>query len=186
MSADAAGGTPVADEGVAGVAEPTRIVDDSSVFADLYPGLRRFAGAIRPSHVEADDLIQEAVARTLRRRTLAELEDPGAYLRSAIVRLASNERRSWFRGRRAAERSRVVEPVDDARPSDLDDLMSLAPADRAVLYLSAVEGLSFAEVGDVVGCTEEAARTRASRARRRLRAELGAEDADDQNAEEST
>jgi DNA-directed RNA polymerase specialized sigma24 family protein len=41
-----------------------------------------------------------------------------------------------------------------------------------VLFLTEVERLPYAEVAVILGCSEDAARTRASRARRQLRAEL--------------
>jgi RNA polymerase sigma factor (sigma-70 family) len=53
--------------------------------------------------------------------------------------------------------------------ADVADLLRLAADVRAVLWLSAVEGWSYREIGELLGCTEEAARTRASRARRQLR-----------------
>jgi DNA-directed RNA polymerase specialized sigma24 family protein len=60
-------------------------------------------------------------------------------------------------------------------PSDLDDLRRLPPVERAVLYLSVVEGRSFAEIADVIGSSEQAARARSSRALKRLRVELTTE-----------
>jgi RNA polymerase sigma factor (sigma-70 family) len=151
--------------------------DDDRLFTALYPGLRRFAGAVRPAHVEPDDLVQEAVARALRRGPISGLDDPAAYLRQTIVRLASNERRSWRRGARAIGRLRSSGEASDPMPSDLAELQRLPPLDRAVLFLTAVEGLPIAEVAALVGCSEQATRARVSRARRRLRAELEDDDA---------
>jgi DNA-directed RNA polymerase specialized sigma24 family protein len=47
---------------------------------------------------------------------------------------------------------------------------------RALLYLAVVERWTYAEIGGLLGCTEEAARTRAARARRQLRMRLENED----------
>src|SRR5207244_12034940 len=94
-------------------------------------------------------------------------------LRQAIVNLASNRRRSLARGRSALlqlgnrEDGKVPEYV-----SDLSDLLRLQPADRALLFLVEVEGRQYAEAASLLGMTEEAARTRAGRARRRLRLQL--------------
>jgi RNA polymerase sigma-70 factor (ECF subfamily) len=60
----------------------------------------------------------------------------------------------------------------DQYPSDLADLLRLAPADRAILYLHDVEGFDFEEVARLVGMTAGRVRMRASRARSRLRALL--------------
>jgi RNA polymerase sigma-70 factor (ECF subfamily) len=66
----------------------------------------------------------------------------------------------------------VSRPAVDAYPSDLADLLRLTPKERAVLYLTEVEGYRYAEVGRMLGCSEAAARKRAGRARRRLYAAL--------------
>jgi DNA-directed RNA polymerase specialized sigma24 family protein len=150
--------------------------DDGSLFAELYPGLRRFAAVVRPAEVDPDDLVQDALARTLAVRRLSECDDAGAYLRTAILRLAANHRRSLGRRRRALARLHAEEGETARYPSDLDDLRRLSPVERAVLYLSVVERRSFAEIGALIGTSEQAARARSSRALKRLRVELTRED----------
>lgn len=146
---------------------------DAALFRRLYPSLRQFAAVTGSVDVEPDDLVQEAVARTLRSHRLVDLDDPGAYLRRAIVNLAANRRRSMARWRRAVARlDRVEEGQSPDYASDLADLLRLAPKARALLFMVEVEGHSYADAADVLGITEEAARTRAARARRRLRADL--------------
>jgi RNA polymerase sigma factor (sigma-70 family) len=147
---------------------------DDEVFASLYPSLRRLAAVVRPAEVDADDLVQEALVRALSVGPLSALENPGAYLRTAIVRIASNDRRRMARMRRALLKvAPLVEVSETATyPSALDDLRQMNARDRAVLFLSVVEGRSYREIASVVGCSEQAARARASRALRRLRASL--------------
>src|SRR5690349_8828107 len=86
-------------------------VDDAGLFATLYPSLRAFAAVTGSVDVEPDDLVQEAVARTLRNHHLVDLDDAGAYLRRAIVNLAANRRRSMARYRLAFAR---LDRVDEA------------------------------------------------------------------------
>jgi RNA polymerase sigma-70 factor, ECF subfamily len=151
-------------------------VGDDALFAAIYPGLRRFAAATGPMEVDPDDLVQEAVARTLRRHHLSDLDEPAAYLRRVIVNLASNHRRGLARWRAALPR--LGREDDGPAPhytSDLADLLRLAPETRAVLYLVEVEGSSYAEAAAALGTTEEAARARAMRGRRQLRMELEGE-----------
>lgn len=145
---------------------------DAVLFARLYPSLRRFAAVAGPTDVEPDDLVQEAVARAIRIRPLTALDDPAAYLRRTILNLAKNRRRGLARAR--AARQRVgTEPATEAEyASDLADLQRLDPLARAVLFLVEVEGWTYAAVGGQLGITEEAARARASRARRRLRVQM--------------
>lgn len=56
----------------------------------------------------------------------------------------------------------------------LDAMARLRPIDREVLLLSAWEGLSHAEIGDLVGCSPHAVDQRLHRAVRRLGRELAA------------
>lgn len=148
-------------------------MNEDACFAAVYPSLRRLASVVRPMDVDADDLVQEAVMRALEIRPLDEFDDLAAYLRTAIVNIARNQYRSRDRRQRiAARQPRPVDGVADVYPSDLDELRRIKPDDRAVLYLSLVEGDTFAEIGATVGCSEEAARARASRATRKLRVEL--------------
>jgi RNA polymerase sigma-70 factor (ECF subfamily) len=150
--------------------------DDEEVFAALYPRLRRLAAVAAPIEVDPDDLVQDALVRVLRRGSLAALDDPGAYLSKVIVNLASNSRRGLGRRRRAWARHGAGSPDESpSYPSDLAELERLSADERALLFLVDVEGWSFADAAAALGCTESAARQRASRARRQLRLDLGGE-----------
>ncbi|MBT8192418.1 MAG: sigma-70 family RNA polymerase sigma factor [Acidimicrobiia bacterium] len=150
--------------------------EEAQLFRDLYPSLRRFAAVVGPLEVEPDDLVQEAVVRVLRRERLMDLDHPAAYLRKTILNLASNHRRRLARQRIALTRYRAgTESTGDSYPSDLTDLVRLPAEERAVLYLTEVEGYRYAEVGQMLGCSEAAARKRALRGRRRLYAAFGGE-----------
>jgi RNA polymerase sigma-70 factor (ECF subfamily) len=138
-------------------------------FAALYPGLRRFAAIVGPYEVDPDDLVQEALVRTLERGGFDNIDDPAAYLRTVIVRLASNERRSLGRRRRAVRRLAASSPSETPASDDLSALLALSPEDRALLYLTIIEGRSYRDASSILVASEEALRARASRALRRLR-----------------
>jgi RNA polymerase sigma-70 factor (ECF subfamily) len=151
-------------------------MSDDDVFRPLYPRMRRFAAVAAPPDVEPEDLLQEALLATLRRHHLVDLDNPETYLRRVMLNLASNHRRRWH-SRWKAERLLAASSPEPAEsyPSDLSELMWLSPRQRAVLYLSEVEGYSFAEIAELVGCSAAAARMSASRGRRRLRTALNVE-----------
>jgi RNA polymerase sigma factor (sigma-70 family) len=157
-------------------------MDDDRLFAELAGDLRRLARAVRPPDVDADDLVQEALVRALRRGPLSDLDQPAAYLARAVVNLARDHRRSVGRQRRLAPLvTRSASTSEDDYPSDLADLLRVDPGDRAVLWLRVVEGHSHGEVAAILGITAGAARTRLSRALARLRVaatELEEADAD--------
>jgi len=94
-----------------------------------------------------------------------------------MVNLAANRRRQLGSRRWLLGRWNVQSPIAtvDGYPSDLADLATLPGDQRATLYLAEVEGFSYNEVGEMMGCTASAARMRAMRARRRLRSALDAE-----------
>ena len=154
--------------------------EDGVIFAALYPGLRRFAAVVGwPDH-EPDDLVQEAVARALRHGPISSLENPGAYLRTSVVRLVSNRSRGRRR-RGVVHRSLVAGEVAggfDSYPSDLDELRRLDAQDSAVLFLAVIERRPFTEIATLLGITEPAARKRSSRALARLRHQLPTPEAD--------
>lgn len=151
-------------------------MDTVDNFAEIYPRLRAFAAVVGPVEDEPDDLVQEAVEKMLRRRARTEILNPEAYLRQTIVNLASNRRRSLGRRRRARSRMRAKGYVADTYPSDVHDLMALPVEVRAVMWMVDVEGAPFSEAAAALGCSEDAARARASRGRARLRSELTAEE----------
>jgi RNA polymerase sigma-70 factor (ECF subfamily) len=95
-------------------------------------------------------------------------------------RVLANHQRGIRRRTRLAERLRdelrrqlPSPPASDRRVLDL--LAEMADADRELLMLVAMEGLSPSEAARVLGISTMAARTRLHRARRRLRAQLAAE-----------
>lgn len=143
--------------------------DDQQLIRDLYPALRRIAAVAGPVDVDPDDLVQEALMRTLRRHRLADLDHPLAYLRTAIVNLASNQRRSAARRRRAYARHGADDVFDQSYPSDVFELLALPPRQRALLYLVEVDGLPYDEAAAQLGMTTIGARKAASRAREKLR-----------------
>lgn len=142
---------------------------DARLITELYPTLRRFAAVVAPWGDDPDDVLHSAVLGVLRSRSLAGLEDPGAYLRRAIVNTVRSNHRRRLAGNRALGRTGGQETERDQYPSDVAELLALRPIERAVLYLHDVEGLSFDEVAEWLGIRPGNARVTASRARRRLR-----------------
>lgn len=149
---------------------------EAELFTRLYPSLRRFAAVAGPTDVDPDDLVQEAVARTLRLHPLTELDHPLAYLRRTILNLARNRRRGLARARRTLARLQPDTDAVDQYGSDLADLERVGPVARAVLFLVEVEGWTFAAAAAQVGLSEQAARAAASRGRQRLRRQIVEED----------
>jgi RNA polymerase sigma-70 factor (ECF subfamily) len=152
------------------------------LFRTLAPSIHAFfvrsagAGA-------ADDLLQTTFlkihgARSAWRR--------GERLRPWAFTIAARVRVDWLRrkGRTDAEVDEDVADLDSSRdPAESllarerverleAALVTLPEPQRAVIHLHAFEGLSFAEVGRILGASEGAVRVRAFRAYARLREAL--------------
>jgi RNA polymerase sigma-70 factor (sigma-E family) len=132
--------------------------------------------ALAGSRADAEDLLQAAVERLLRRRR--QVDDVEAYLRRILYNLAADgwhKRGAWYR-RRALPPS---QPNDDTGPDpittvDLRDalvraLREVPPRQRAVLVLRYWEQLTQAETADVLGCSEGTVKSATSRGLARLR-----------------
>ena len=142
---------------------------ERELITTLYPALRRIAAVAGSVEIEPDDLVQEALVRILRKGSISDLDSPLAYLQKAIVNLASNQRRSLGRRRKAVARLPVEESWLPSYPADIEAILDLPPKHRAILYLVEVEGVPYAEAADQLGMTTMAARAMASRAREKAR-----------------
>lgn len=147
--------------------------DDEDVFEAVYDDLRRFAAVVGRVGSDPDDLVQEALSRVLRNRSLVSLEDPGRYLRVVVLRLAANERRRAAREERALGRLSGPAPYEPIVPGLQEQLAGLRPRERAVLYLGVVEGRQAEEIAQMLGMRPGAVRTAKSRALKRLRSKDG-------------
>jgi RNA polymerase sigma factor (sigma-70 family) len=153
---------------------------ESTLIAGLYPSLRAFASVVAPVKEDPNDLVQEALVRTLRGGPISRLEHPKPYLRTAIYHLAVSAQRHW-----AAERGALVRietaPEEPHYSWQVEELLQLTPKARTVVYLRVIEGMSHDEIAALLGCSTSSVRKTASRAKRQLR-RLLAEEVNDATA----
>lgn len=155
-------------------AQDDRSVTDEDLLRSLYAPLRAFAAVVGPREVAPDDLLHDAIVRTLRRGPLRDLDEPGPYLRRAILNEASNQRRRLGRRRAAFVRlaGGASSAARDAYPTDLSYLDRLDPRARAVVYLHDVDGYPYDHIAAELQLTEANTRQIASRARAQIRHHL--------------
>src|SRR5215210_4652084 len=141
------------------------------VFAEQEPVLRRRLQRMTGDAQAAEDLCQEVFVRAWRR---APRDVPDEVLRAWLHRTASNLAVDELR-RRARRPVAASGPLEaHPAPDGADDgaareaLAQLAPHDRLVLLLRFEAGLSLRELGELLAISEEAARKRVGRARRRF------------------
>jgi RNA polymerase sigma factor (sigma-70 family) len=149
----------------------------------------RVATVVLGSPESADDVFQEATERAW--RAIGRFEAGRAFrpwLLRIIANAARNERRSRgrrahlsLRAERAAEHDRERSPEDVVvteleRQRVVDALNRLGRDDRLTISLRFFEQLSEQEMAEVLDCAPGTVKSRLSRAKARLRAELARDD----------
>ena len=154
-------------------------------FDQQRPHLASVAYSMLGSVSEAEDAVQQAWLR-LGRSDADAINDLRAWLTTVVGRIcldmlrARKTRREDYSGVWLPE-PLVVEPAEEGpeQQAEIADavglamlvvLDSLTPPERLAFVLHDVFGMSFAEIAEVIGRSETAARQLASRARRRVRA----------------
>jgi RNA polymerase sigma-70 factor (ECF subfamily) len=141
-----------------------------------------------PTREDAEDVVQDAFARAWRQLGRYDATRPFAPWFFTILRNAARNASRWDR------RWNVISLTDDVMNGEagsvLDEpdadgldtvgridvaLAELSPMQRACFRLTALEGFASAEAGAMLGVSDATVRVHAHRARKTLRARLGAE-----------
>jgi len=140
-----------------------------------WPSLVRYATMLCGDAVEAEELVQSALVRvTLRWPFVRDKDDPGAYVKRAIVHANIN------RWRRVRSRELPTETLPDIGVADRSSsyanqdavrraLATLPPRQRAVLVLRYLDDMSEQEAANVLGCSVGTVKSLTSRGLSRLR-----------------
>jgi RNA polymerase sigma factor (sigma-70 family) len=165
------------------------MVELADRFEEQRPHLRAVAYRMLGSLSEADDAVQEAWLR-LSRSDSDEIENLGGWLTTVVARISLNMLRSRKTRREVEMPEPIVDPSDGVDPEHaalladsvglalLVVLETLSPPERLAFVLHDIFGVPFDEIAPIVDRSPEAARQLASRARRRIRGEHTASDAD--------
>ena len=143
--------------------------------------LRGIAYRMLGSVAEAEDAVQETWLR-VQRSEMGSVENVAGWLTTVVARICLDMLRSRdtraeepLEEEKAAARAGGIDPAEEldlARSVGLALLVvleELSPAERVAFVLHDLFDRPFAEIGGIIGKTEEATRQLASRARRRVR-----------------
>ena len=161
------------------------VLDFDAWVAARGPALLRLAFALTGDRADAQDVVQEALARALPRwQRISRVEDVDAYVRRMVV----NAHTSWWRRFRRREspvaQVRDTESPHGAQPPLMPDerrrlwlaCQALPEAQRTAVVLRYYEQLEYAEIADLTGVREGSVRSRVSRGLAALRTEMGEDD----------
>lgn len=149
---------------------------DLQAFNELVKGYQRLLVAsarhFTQNADDAEDLAQDALLDAY--RNLSALRDPAKF-RSWLFAILRHKCLSYLQQRRSDET--VADDVEEipapapAEFNDIGELLDLLPyKSREMIILRYLQELSYAEIVNLLGISEEAARVRCLRARERLRA----------------
>jgi len=152
-----------------------------SEIVELIPALRAFARTFHRNASDADDLVQETLARAL--ANIAQF-DHGTRLKSWLFTIMRNTFCTRFRiAKREAPGSKkcvsgvgVVLPSQEwtIRAKELEEACTLLPDPyREVLEYVVIEGRSYDAAAEKFGCAIGTVKSRINRARQQLAARLG-------------
>jgi RNA polymerase sigma-70 factor (ECF subfamily) len=154
--------------------------DKAALIEPHIPALRRYAYALTRDRSSGDDLVQDCLERALSRWLLRH---PGGDLRAWLFTILHNH---YVSGLRQSRRRSAPDPLEDDRVGEaggqeaallrrdiLQSLSALSDDQQSVLLLVGVEGLSYEQVGKVLGVP--VGTVMSSRARDRLRGLLDGE-----------
>ena len=142
--------------------------------AAALPALLRFGHVLTGSPQEAEDLVQEALAKSLRRWQKVRADDPVAYVRRVMINTHLTRWRRWGSRIRLGD---VPETAADdaglARSQEWDTLRralgQLPPRQRAVLVLRYLEDVPDVAIAAMLGCRPVTVRSQAARGLAALR-----------------
>jgi RNA polymerase sigma-70 factor, ECF subfamily len=150
--------------------------DITAELVALLPRLRRFATSLAGAGAQADDLVQDALERALRK---THLYKPGTRLDSWVFRIMQN---AWIDTVRAGKvRATSSIDVDGFDAAGVDGrtateaavtlsrvraaMAQMSPDHRIVISLVMVEGYSYREAAEILGVPEGTVTSRLFRAR---------------------
>jgi RNA polymerase sigma-70 factor, ECF subfamily len=154
---------------------------DYDLIVPFIPNLRRYARALVGDRDGADDLVQDTLERAVRKFHLWRPGDLRAWLFSIMHNVFVNQ----LKARRISPDMEVDDsfaaPMPGATRSDIVDLAralaTLAPEQREVVLLVALEDMSYADVSRALGIPMGTVMSRLSRGRERLRKAMEGEPA---------
>ncbi len=166
----------------------SRLADLGPEFDDFVreasSGLLRVSFLLTGDRGQAEDLLQVSLVRTATHWATARA-NPTIYTRRVLLNLAKNRWRDLARRPKVARDLVGVEPAlppADEQVVQRDAIYQLVArlplGQRKVLVLRYFEGLSVAEVAEILGCGEGTVKSRSNRALATLREHLAGEATD--------
>ena len=146
---------------------------DYELIVPYIPNLRRYARALVGDRDGADDLVQDTLERAVRKFHLWRPGDLRAWLFSIMHNVFVNQLKARKIPADVEIDDNIAAPIPGVTRADVMDLdralLGLAPEQREVVLLVALEDMSYADVSRALGIPMGTVMSRLSRGRERLR-----------------
>jgi RNA polymerase sigma-70 factor (ECF subfamily) len=146
---------------------------DYDLIVPYIPNLRRYARALVGDRDGADDLVQDTLERAVRKFHLWRPGDLRAWLFSIMHNVFVNQLKARKIPSDVEIDETIAAPQSSVTSLDVQDLQralgTLAPEQREVVLLVALEDMSYADVSRALGIPMGTVMSRLSRGRERLR-----------------
>jgi len=155
---------------------------DYNLIVPYIPNLRRYARALVGDRDGADDLVQDTLERAVRKFHLWRPGDLRAWLFSIMHNVFVNQLKARkISSELEIDEASIAAPIPGATTLDVADvqraLARIAPEQREVLLLIALEDMTYADVSRALGIPIGTVMSRLSRGRERLRRVMDGEPA---------
>ena len=152
---------------------------DYELIVPFIPNLRRYARALVGDRDGADDLVQDTLERAVRKFHLWRPGDLRAWLFSIMHNVFINQLKARKIPADVEIDDTFASPVPTVTRADVLDLqralLKLAPEQREVVLLIALEDMSYSDVSRALGIPMGTVMSRLSRGRDRLRRAMDGE-----------
>jgi RNA polymerase sigma-70 factor (sigma-E family) len=156
--------------------------DFDSWVAARGPAMLRLAYTLTGNQADAEDVVQDALARALPRwERISRVDNVDAYVRRMVLNAHTSRWRKWRR-RESPSAEVTLPPMDlesgvpaDERQAIWQACGRLPEAQRTAIVLRYYEQLEYSEIAALTGVREGSVRSRVSRGLDVLRRELGEE-----------
>lgn len=146
----------------------------SNIYHRNVDAVYRLCYSIMKNAADAEDVVQDTFLRLISSGKAFENE---RHERSWLIVTASNlckdRLKHWWRKNTGLEDQQLVSPDGSEDRELLQAVLALPDAYKTVVYMYYYEGYSTREISNYLSCTEGTVRSRLTRARRKLKANLG-------------
>lgn len=146
----------------------------SDIYHRNVDAVYRLCYSMMKNAADAEDAVQDTFLRLISHdKKFENQRHERAWLIVTASNLCKDRLKHWWRKNTGLEDQPLAAPQSDEDREVLLAVLALPDAYKTVVYMYYYEGYSAHEISELLSCTEGTVRSRLTRARRKLKANLG-------------